>query len=130
MALRVAWGGQSPDLKSSHANHILMTQGAEKQGSRGEKVLEPGLCWALPHPMPKESGELKEAGLPHRKGKALTVLRASDPNSRLSHSRGPWLDELGGWAVICPPRARKGVSKDPAAGTPTVLDYRTGCGKG
>lgn len=40
MALRVARGGQSPDLKPSHANHILMTQRTEEQHNRGEKVLE------------------------------------------------------------------------------------------
>lgn len=44
MALRVARSGQGLDLKPSHANHILMTQGTEKQGSRGEKVLELGPC--------------------------------------------------------------------------------------
>lgn len=44
MALCVARGGQSPDLKPSHTNHILMTQGTEEQGNRGEKVLELRPC--------------------------------------------------------------------------------------
>ena len=42
MALCVARGGQSPDLKPSHANHILMTQGTEEGGNSGEKALELG----------------------------------------------------------------------------------------
>lgn len=51
MALCVARGGQSPDLKSSHANHILMTQGTEEGGNSGEKALELGpRSSSLPHP--------------------------------------------------------------------------------
>lgn len=44
MALCVARSGQSPDLEPSHANYILMTQGTEKQGNSGEKVLVLGMC--------------------------------------------------------------------------------------
>lgn len=48
MALRVARGGQGPDLKPPHTDHILMTQGAEEQGNRGEKVLELVPCDSCP----------------------------------------------------------------------------------
>ena len=44
MALCVARGGQSPDLKPSHTNHILMTQGTEEGGNSGEKALKLGPC--------------------------------------------------------------------------------------
>lgn len=88
MALRVSRGGQGPDLEPSHANYILMTQGTEKQGDSGEKVLELGMCCSLSHPKPKE--------LPHQRGKAPTMPRASDPNPRLFLFWGSWLDELGG----------------------------------
>lgn len=40
MALCVARGGQSLDLKPSHTNHILITQGTEKRSNSGEKALE------------------------------------------------------------------------------------------
>lgn len=37
MALSVARGGQGPDLKPSHTDHILMTQGARAQNNKKER---------------------------------------------------------------------------------------------
>lgn len=96
MALCVARGGQSPDLKPSHANHILMTQGTEKQDNKGEKVLElMAAMLALSNRRPKRLGDSRESSFPHQREKALSVPRASEPKSPFFLFWGPWLDQWG-----------------------------------
>lgn len=70
MALRVARGGQSPDLKPSHTNHFLMTQGTE------EKAIGQRRYWSSCHAAPTQPsaqalGDSQESGLPHQTESAI-----------------------------------------------------------
>lgn len=90
MALCVARGGQSPDLKPSHANHFLMTQGTEEQGNRGEKVLELMPCCSQPTLGPRRWVIHRSQGF-HTRQKA-PLPRASHLHSSCFGGHG-WISE-------------------------------------